>query len=264
MESGFVLSSGEWIYLFLFAVSIVAGIVDAIAGGGGLITIPCLVLSGLPLMTVLGTNKLQAVVGELTTTCMFIASKEMPLKGLTLGIISTSLGALSGACAVSLFEKETLEVLLPVLMMGITIYSVTSKRLEATEPSKAKLTPKKFMVMCGVLIGFYNGFFGPGTGSFWMLAFVVLLGYTIKQASMTTKPLNLVGNIVPLVLFIILGQVDYTLGLIMGVGQIAGSIIGSKFVISHGTRLVRPVFISVTMIMTAKLIYENVFMGWFV
>ena len=264
MESGFVLSSGEWIYSFLFAVSVFAGIVDAIAGGGGLITIPCLMLSGLPLMTVLGTNKLQAVVGELTTTFMFIASKEMPLKGLTLGIICTSLGALSGACAVSLFEKETLEIVLPVLMVGITFYSVTSKRLEATEPSKAKLTPQKFMVMCGALIGFYNGFFGPGTGSFWMLAFVVLLGYTIKQATMATKPLNLIGNTVSLVLFIILGQVDYTLGLVMGFGQITGSIIGSNFVISHGNRLVRPVFISVTMIMTAKLIYENIFMDWFV
>jgi len=242
MESGIILGSADWIYAFLFFIALVAGIVDAIAGGGGLITIPALLLVGMPPMMALGTNRLQAVIGELTTSLMFILSKQMPVKGLVLGILSTSTGALLGSFAVSRINKEALEVLLPVLMVTITVYSVVSKKLKASQQSQPKLSSKKFMLVCGLVIGFYNGFFGPGTGSFWMLALVILLGYTIKQATMTTKPLNLMGNVVSLILFIVLGHVDYTLGLVMGAGQIAGSVVGSKFVLSYGNRLVRPVF----------------------
>ena len=257
MEHLLTLHSADWVYSFLFTIAVVAGIVDAIAGGGGLITIPSLLLLGLPPMVALGTNKLQAVIGELTTSLVFIFSKQLPTKGIVLGILFTSIGAIAGSLAVSLVDKESLQVLLPFMMAGITIYSITSSKLKSTDASEAKLSISSFMVLNGLLIGFYNGFFGPGTGSFWMLAFVILLGYTIKQATMATKPLNLVGNMASLILFIGLGYVDYTMGLIMGAGQIVGSVIGSKFVIAYGTKLVRPVFISVSMAMTAKLIYEN-------
>lgn len=257
MEHLLTLHSADWVYSFLFTIAVVAGIVDAIAGGGGLITIPSLLLLGLPPMVALGTNKLQAVIGELTTSLVFIFSKQLPTKGIILGILFTSIGAIAGSIAVSLVDKESLQVLLPFMMAGITIYSITSSKLKSTDASEAKLSISSFMVLNGLLIGFYNGFFGPGTGSFWMLAFVILLGYTIKQATMATKPLNLVGNMASLILFIALGHVDYTMGLIMGAGQIVGSVIGSKFVIAYGSKLVRPVFISVSMAMTAKLIYEN-------
>ncbi|HAS6152814.1 TPA: TSUP family transporter [Vibrio vulnificus] len=254
----------EWSYIFLFLISIIAGIVDAIAGGGGLITVPSLLLVGLPPMTVLGTNRLQAVVGELTTSMMFLRSKQFPGKGLALGLICTSVGAILGTFAVGIIAKEILEQLLPVLMVCITLYSIFAKKLKATGATAAILSNSHFMVICGLLIGFYNGFFGPGTGTFWMLAFVTLLGYTIKQATMATKPLNLLGNVIALILFIWLGCVNYQLGLIMGLGQIIGSIIGSKCVISFGNRFVRPVFISVTLVMTSKLIYENFTLAWFV
>lgn len=263
MEHLLNLNDGSWLYSSLFAISIVAGIVDAIAGGGGLITIPSLLLFGVPPMVALGTNRLQAVIGELTTSVMFIVSKQLPTSGLALGIVCTAIGAFVGSHAVSLIDKETLALLLPFMMVAITIYAITSNRLKSTQASSAKLSTSKFMLGSGLLIGFYNGFFGPGTGSLWMMAFVILLGYTIKQATMVTKPLNLVGNIASLLLFIVLGQVDYTLGLIMGTGQIIGSVIGSKFVIAYGSKLVRPVFISVTVAMTAKLLYENIAMELF-
>jgi uncharacterized membrane protein YfcA len=246
-----------WLYLFLFVIAMIAGIVDAIAGGGGLITVPSLLVVGFPPMLALGTNRLQAVIGELTTSLMFIKSKQLSLKGMFVGVIFTSIGALTGSFLVSLIDKTCLELLLPILMCAITLYSITSKKLKAADQCEAKWSTSRFMVTGGLLIGFYNGFFGPGTGSLWMLAFVILLGYTIKQATMATKPLNLVGNVISLLLFIVLGQVDYTIGLIMGVGQIIGSVVGSQFVIAYGTRLVRPVFIAVTVMMTVKLLYEN-------
>ncbi|CAM3679698.1 hypothetical protein VA7868_04214 [Vibrio aerogenes CECT 7868] len=257
MEYLSLLNAGDGIYLFLFVVSVIAGIVDAIAGGGGLMTVPALLLAGLPPMVVLGTNRLQAVVGELTTSVIFLSSQPLPQKGLITGLVCASAGALAGSFAVSLIDKEALEVLLPVLMCAITLYSVMSKQLKSVTEAPAKMSSSRFMVLCGVSIGFYNGFFGPGTGSLWMIAFVILLGYTLRQASMMTKPLNLAGNVISLILFIVLGHVDYTLGMVMGIGQIIGSLAGSRFVISHGHRIVRPVFISVTVLMTAKLIYEH-------
>jgi uncharacterized membrane protein YfcA len=261
MEHLLNLSVAEWSYVFLFIIAVIAGIIDAIAGGGGLITIPSLLLFGFPPMIALGTNKFQAVIGELTTSIMFITSKQLVTKGILLGILFTSIGALIGAFAVSLIDKSALQILLPIMMGGITIYSITSKKLKSTTSSKPKLSTIQFMILGGLIIGFYNGFFGPGTGSFWMVAFVVLLGYTLKQATMATKPLNLIGNLASLILFISIGEIDYTMGLVMGGGQIIGSIIGSKCVLSFGSRLVRPIFISVCMIMTIKLVYENISLG---
>ena len=251
-------SFGESITIVLFLVAIVAGFVDAIAGGGGLITIPGLLLAGYPPMIALGTNRLQAVIGELTTSIVFILSKQLPTKGILLGIVCTSVGAFLGSISVSLIDNESLQALLPFMMVAITIYSITSSKLKSAQASKPLLSTTHFMIYSGLLIGFYNGFFGPGTGSLWMVAFVTLLGYTVKQATMATKPVNLIGNVISLILFIILGQVDYSIGLLMGAGQIVGSIIGGKFVIVFGTKLVRPVFICVTLVMTAKLIHENV------
>ncbi len=257
-------SSWDWIYLFLFGVAIIAGVVDAIAGGGGLITVPSLMLVGLPPMTALGTNRLQAVIGELTTSVMFLSSQECPKEGVWLGLIFTTVGAVFGTVAVGLVDKGLLEILLPVLMVIIACYSLFSQKLKFDGQAKALIANRRFMIMCGLLLGFYNGFFGPGTGSFWMLSFVTLLGYTIKQATMATKPLNLIGNVISLVVFVYLNQVDYKMGMMMGAGQIIGSFIGSKCVFSFGNKLIRPVFISVTLIMTTKIIYENVTMYGFV
>ena len=244
--------------LILFLIAVIAGIVDAIAGGGGLITVPALLLAGIPPFHALGVNRLQAVIGETTSFITFLIHKQLNTHGLLLGIISTALGATLGSYSVSLFSENSLKMLLPVLMLGITTYAVLSRRLKSTTNSKPKITTNHFMTLFGLLIGFYNGFFGPGTGSIWMISFVILLGSTIKQASISTKPLNLIGNIISLLFFIGLGYVDYTLGLIMGVGQIIGSITGSKMVINNGDKIVRPVFISVTILMTVKLIYEMV------
>ena len=114
-----------------------------------------------------------------------------------------------------------------------------------------------FMILMGLLIGFYNGFFGPGTGSIWMIAFVILLGTTIQQASISAKPLNLAGNLVSLMVFVWLAQVDWILGILMGTGQIVGAMIGSYLVLEKGSQLIRPVFITVTLIMTVVLIMKN-------
>ena len=250
-------SLSDNILLLLFIIAIVAGIVDAIAGGGGLITVPTLLLAGVPPIIALGTNRLQAVIGETTSFITFLLHNQIKMKGLFIGMLTTAIGAVIGSYSVSIFDEQLLKFLLPILMVCITIYSILSKRLKSPAACKPKVNTDVFMVVSGLIIGFYNGFFGPGTGSIWMVSLVIMLGLTIKQASITTKPLNLMGNFVSLLFFVSLGSVDYTLGLIMGGGQILGSIIGSKMVMKNGDKIVRPVFISVTLIMTFKLIYET-------
>ncbi len=245
------------IYAFLFIVAVIAAIIDAIAGGGGLLTVPCLLFCGLPPMLALGTNRFQAVIGESTTSLSFLLHQQINPQKLGLGIAFTSLGAIIGTFAVDALDKALLEALIPALMILITIYSIFSGQLKKNQASEPKMSLSLFMCLGGLVLGFYNGFFGPGTGSLWMVAFIALLGYTAKGASMMTKPLNLTGNVISLVLFIYLGHVDYVLGIVMGIGQIIGSLAGSRLVMSHGHRLVRPVFITVTLAMTLKLIYEQ-------
>ncbi|MEI8592754.1 TSUP family transporter [Photobacterium sp. Hal280] len=245
------------VFIMLFCAAFIAGIVDAIAGGGGLITVPSLLLAGVPPLTALGTNRLQAVIGELTSFVTYLWHKEVKLAGLLLGMIATAIGATAGSFAVSLFPADILRALLPILMVAITAYSILSKRLKNVVAQQAKVSSRTFMLSMGLIIGFYNGFFGPGTGAIWMIAFAILLGYTIKQASIATKPLNLMGNLVSLIFFISISSVNYQIGLVMGVAQVLGSVLGSKVVIRNGDRVVRPIFITVTLLMTMKLIYET-------
>lgn len=247
----------ESVILFLFLVAIVAGFVDAIAGGGGLITVPSLLLSGVPPLTVLGTNRMQSAIGELTSFITFWRNNAINVRGLWWGAGATAVGATLGSFSVSLFSSDLLRAILPVLMVLITLYAILSSRLRASVRSQALLTTKAFMIAGGLSIGFYNGFFGPGVGSIWMLAFIALLGLTVKEASIATKPLNLIGNVISLCFFAYLGSVDYALGLAMGAGQIIGAFAGSHLVIANGDRIVRPVFIIVCSLMTAKLLYEN-------
>lgn len=242
---------------FLVLVAIVAGIIDAIAGGGGLITVPALLIAGIPPLNALGTNRLQAVIGEATSFLTYLYNKEVKLEQLGVGLITTLIGATLGSYAVSLVPDGTLKVLLPILMVAIAIYSVFSNRLKSNKSGKPIMSIKLFMVSMGLIIGFYNGFFGPGTGSIWMIAFVILLGRTIKQASISTKPLNLAGNFISLVFFAYIGQVNYQVGLLMGLGQIFGAIIGSKIVIKNGDKVVRPVFIVISILISIKVVFEQ-------
>ena len=218
---------------------------------------PGLLLVGVPPLTALGTNRLQAVIGELASFLTYVYYREIRSEQVFFGILSTTIGAILGSYAVSLFTAGFLRLLLPFLMLSIALYSIFSNRLKNVVVQKPKITPLLFMVMMGLMIGFYNGFLGPGTGAIWMIAFVILMGYTIKQASISTKPLNLVGNMISLIFFIIIGNVNYYIAVSMGLGQIFGSVIGSKIVVRNGDKVVRPVFILVTIFLTLKLLSEQ-------
>lgn len=247
---------GYFAITILFFVAIIAGIVDTIAGGGGLITLPMLLFFNMPPITALGTNRLQATIGEFSAIVFFIRKKVLNFDFLLNGIIFTTIGAIIGTVLAYSINEKTLTFILPLLLILITVYSLFSHKVLKDIESHQLLSTQKFLVLSGLIIGFYNGFFGPGTGSIWILAFIVLLGTTASQATINAKPLNFIGNLVSLLVFLFLGKVSILIGAIMGLGQILGAFIGSHLVINKGAKIIKPIFIIVVISIATKEFYN--------
>ena len=242
--------------LFLFIVAFIAGLVDSIAGGGGLITVPVLLGIGLPPQVALGTNKLQASFGSGSAMLHFIRAGQIKLRQCLAGIVWTAVGAALGAWAVQVLDPQLLRQLIPWLLAGIALYTLFSPQL-GREDRYARWSAKPFYLVCGLGIGFYDGFLGPGTGSFWALSFMLLLGYSMVRATAYTKVMNFTSNAVALSFFLLAGQVYIMEGLVMGTGQFLGARIGARLVIRKGTAFIRPIFIIMVLLILAKLIWQN-------
>jgi uncharacterized membrane protein YfcA len=250
------LTSDYFTLLLLVAAAFLAGLIDAIAGGGGLITVPALMAIGLPPQVALGTNKLQASFGSASATLHFLRSGTVKLADCVAGICWTAAGAAAGVLAIQRLDPSLLRQIVPWMLMAIAVFTLLSPRL-GSEDIHSRLSPKLFYPLCGVAIGFYDGFFGPGTGSFWAMGFVLLLGYSLVRATAHTKVMNFTSNIVSLGIFLYAGQVEMTAGLLMGVAQFLGARIGARLVILKGATLIRPIFIMIVLLITAKLLYQN-------
>jgi hypothetical protein len=248
--------SPELLLPFLFIAAFVAGLIDSIAGGGGLITVPVLMGIGLPPQVALGTNKLQASFGSGSAMLHFIRAGTVRLRDCWYGIVWTAIGAALGVWAVQLLDAAILKQLMPWLLAAIAFYTLYSPRLGA-EDSHARIKEGPFYLVIGLSIGFYDGFFGPGTGSFWTMALMLLLGCSMMRATATTKVMNFTSNIVALFFFLSVGQVRFVEGIVMGIGQFLGARVGAKLVIKRGTSFIRPVFITVVLALVGRLIYLN-------
>ena len=237
----------------LAVLALLAGFIDAIAGGGGLLTIPALLWAGLTPLQALGTNKLQAVFGSLAATVNFTHKGEIRLRVMTPVVALTFAGAGIGALAVQHLHSEVLEDLLPALLIGFALYFLFSPRVGDLDVQQ-RITPLVFGAGAGVGIGFYDGFFGPGTGSFFALAFVSLLGYNLRRATAHAKLLNFTSNLAALLLFMAGGHLVWIVGLPMATGQVLGGYVGSHMVLRHGARLVRPLLVVVSLTMSLRLL----------
>ena len=228
---------------------------DSIAGGGGLITVPVLLGIGLPPQLALGTNKFQACFGSFTASANYVRRGGVSLKESRAGIFFTFVGAALGTVAVQVMDPAILSRVIPFLLLGIVAYSLLSPKIGEGD-IRPRMKPLPFYAIFGLAIGFYDGFFGPGTGSFWTMAFLLGLGFNLAKAAGFTKVMNFTSNIVSFALFLAGGHVSFALGAAMAVGEIAGARLGSSLVIAKGARFVRPVFIGVVVLTTAKLLYD--------
>ncbi|MDR0805219.1 MAG: sulfite exporter TauE/SafE family protein [Enterobacteriaceae bacterium] len=250
------LSFSVEIYVILFLFALLAGFIDSIAGGGGLITLPVLLSAGLSPAQALATNKLQSIGGSFSASLYFIRQKAVDLKEQRGVIALTFLGAMIGTILIQLIKADILRSILPILVIAIGLYFLLSPNVGELEQQK-RLTTLSFGMFAGFSIGFYDGFFGPGTGSFFALAYVTLQGFTLTKATAHAKVLNFTSNLASLIFFIIGGQVVWITGLVMLVGQFIGARMGARMVLSRGQKLIRPMLIVVSFVMSCKLIYDN-------
>jgi uncharacterized protein len=239
----------------LFLTGAVAGLIDTIAGGGGLITIPVLLGIGLPPQFALGTNKLQATFGSASAMAHFVRAGTVDVRKALAGVIWTAVGAVLGAYTVQQIDPGFLKRCIPYLLLLILCYTIFTPKL-GQEEVHPRLPQGVFYALFGLLLGFYDGFLGPGTGSFWVIALMLGLGFDMRKGTGHTKLFNFVSNIVSLVVFIAGGHVLLWGGLVMGAGQAVGARMGARLVIRKGTGFIRPVFIGSVLAVTAKLFYD--------
>ncbi len=237
----------------LAGVAVLAGLIDAIAGGGGLLTLPALLWAGVPPLPALATNKLQGSFGTATASLNYLHKGEITLSGLRAAVAWTFAGAVSGTLAVQYLVADWLHRLVPLLLIGFALYFLFSPRI-GDQDARQRISPGLFALLVGFGAGFYDGFFGPGTGSFFATGFVLLLGWNLRRATAGTKLLNFTSNIASLLFFAAGGHVVWHIGLLMGLGQIAGAWLGSHLVMRHGSVIVRPLLVAVSIAISLKLL----------
>ena len=244
-----------WHFPLLFATGLAAGFVDSIAGGGGLITLPVLLSFGLGPQAALGTNKLQATFGSGSAAWHYAEAKTVPLRDCGRGFLFSLVGAALGTLTVWRMNPGVLKRVIPLLLLAVALYVLFRPQLGA-EDCRPRMSRGWFDLVCGLGLGFYDGFFGPGTGTFWTMAFVLGLGFNLTRATGYTKVMNFASNLSSLAFFLCGGTVLVAAGLTMGFGQWVGARLGSRMVIARGTKFIRPVFLSVVLALTLKLLYE--------
>ena len=241
--------------LFLLAASFFAGFIDSIAGGGGLIQLPALLI-GLPkseTAEVLGTNKLSAVFGTTTAAALYRKQIKPDPKILLAMGLPAFLGSAGGAVLASNIPTSSMRPIVLVLLIIVAVYTWFKPDLGKFE--NLRHLPKRrvqIAAFAGVVIGFYDGIFGPGTGSFLMLILVASLGYAFITASAIAKVVNVATNVGAIMVFGINGAVLWQIGIILGVANISGAVLGARLAIKGGSTLVRKVFLLVTVALIVK------------
>ncbi len=244
------------VLLVLFFVAVLAGFVDSIAGGGGLLVIPTLFAVGLSPAQVFGTSKLGACFGSFSASLTFIRRGEVQVRPM-LGIIAaTFIGSVLGALTLQVIDAGILRDLIPFLLITIALYMLLAKNAGAFETHR-RLGEVAFALIFGIGLGFYDGFFGPGTGSFWALAYVTLAGYTLRRATGHAKIVNFTSNIAAFLVLAAGGHVLWGLGLVMAAGQFIGARFGATLVLSKGATLVRPMLVVMSLAITARLLTQD-------
>ena len=246
-----------WWYPLLFVTGLIAGLVDAIAGGGGLLTIPVLLGTGLSPGEVLGTNKLQASFGSATATWHYARGGVVDFRAGRLGVACTLVGAALGAWAVTRLPREVLAALIPFLLAAILGYLLVHPRTGG-EPHPPRLPAPVFFTAAGLGLGFYDGFFGPGTGSFWTAGILFALGWPLLPATGATKLMNFTSNVVSLAVFLAGGHVRFVAGFTMAAGQMVGARLGARLALRKGAAVIRPVFLAIVGLTVLKLLLDLV------
>ena len=239
-------------YIILFIAAFLASLIDSIAGGGCLLTTPAMLLVGISPLNTLATNKFQSCFGTFTSTYNYYKNGLLTEPKRYLFFFLSFAGSMVGTFLVSRISNEVLESIIPILLISAAVFFILNRGPSTSHKSSSLVFIFNLIV---ILIGFYDGFFGPGTGSFFVLAFVIIKGISIMEATAITKLLNFASNFAAFIIFAIKGYVIWELGLIMAVAQIGGANLGSRFAISNGEKVVRPVLVVVSILLSIRILF---------
>jgi uncharacterized membrane protein YfcA len=244
----------------LFLVAVIAGLLDTLAGGGGLISLPALILSGVPPLAALGTNKLQGSMGTATASYMMLKNKKINWDNVKFLMLTAFIGAAFGTVAVQFINTDVLTFVIPIVLLFIAIYFLISPKPTKIQ-GKPKVSNQKYKNIIIPFIGYYDGMFGPGTGSFFALSGVSCRGHDLITSTAIAKPLNFATNIASLIVFLFAGQIVWVIGISMILGQVLGAWLGSHFLFKINPAYLR---IIVVLMCSGMLLKYADSMGWFV
>lgn len=233
----------------------VAGFIDSIAGGGGLITVPALLLAGFSPVETVATNKVGGTFGSTSATWAYASKGLIDFRAQRGPALLAAIGGGVGALLATAVPGEWMRAALPVLLIAIALYFALKPNMGDVD-SHQRMTPFLFGVMVVPLIGLYDGIFGPGTGSFFMLALVSLLGYGVLKATAHTKLLNWGSNVGSLLVFMATGAIVWKVGIAMGVGQFLGARLGSGLAMRSGAKLIKPLLVFVCVALAVRLLMD--------
>lgn len=243
--------------VFVCIAGFIGAMVDAIVGGGGLITIPALLTTGMPSHFVLGTNKFASSMGTISSSYHYFKSGQVDLKLLGWLLPLSFIGSGLGVLAILGMNSDFLEGFVIVMVVVIGLYTFFKKDLGLDHKPKAR-TRKRLVygMIFALALGFYDGFFGPGTGAFIIFALINLYGFDFKKASANAKFMNFTSNITALVLFLLHGKVNFALGVPMALSMVVGGRVGAMLAVKKGSKFIKPVFLIVSLALVIKMAFE--------
>jgi uncharacterized membrane protein YfcA len=246
------------VFLIVLPAVFLAGLVDSIAGGGGLLSVPAYLAAGLPPHYVLGNNKFSSSFGTLFATLRYHQHGMIDVRVALLSAFFALIGSFLGSSAVLLLSADFLRILLVALIPLVAVLTLSNRSLGRENHSHRQTRQRKYglAALASLLLGFYDGFFGPGMGMFLILFFTMALKYDFVTANANTKVVNLASNIAAVVTFIAHGKVIFAIGIPAAVAGIAGNLLGAKLVIKRGSSLIRPVFIFTLLLLFGKVLYD--------
>lgn len=242
--------------LLLVIAAGLAGFVDAISGGGGLIGLPALILAGFSPAQALGTNKLQAIFGKISAARYFLKHGIIEFRKVRLAMVLCFFAAFAGSIAVQYLDPAFLTAVIPWLILAVAVYIMFSPTLSDVD-KKQRISIGVFSIVFAPIFSFYDGFFGPASGSFFVLGFIALLGYSATKATAYAKLLLLVCNFAAIIGFAIGGQIVLWAGAVMAVGQWIGARIGAQLVHKKGARIVKPMLIIMSLLLVIKMLHDQ-------
>ncbi len=248
----------DWPLLLIFGmflVALLAGWVDTLAGGGGLLTLPALMLAGLPPVSALATNKAQGFVGCLTATVVLALKGQLKIISLLPLVLTAGLGSMLGTFVIQRVDTGWLHWGIPFLLIGVAGYFVATPQVGKNE-SFARQSEMAYGLTAVPLIGFYDGAIGPGAGSFFAVSGVMLRGQTLLQATIRAKLFNFTTNVASMAMFAAAGQVAWMIALAMMLGQFLGATLASHTMLNGGEKLIRPLVIAMCVLMSCSQVYK--------